>query len=247
MNVRWILAGLLLLAAPSPVLAQEEKASADSAPKQQVENQVSYILGFNLGGNLKDDPFQLDIDRFIKGFRDALDGAKPELTEEQMQEIMQAFQQQILEQERVRMEEDSAANEKEGAAYLEKNKSREGVTTTASGLQYEVVKKGEGAKPAATDTVTVHYNGTLIDGTKFDSSYDRGQPATFPVSGVIPGWTEALQLMPVGSTWKIAVPANLAYGPRGAGGVIGPNETLLFDVELIGIADAEDAGAGEAE
>lgn len=245
MNVRWILAGLLVLTAPALAPAQDEKP-AGSAPKTQVEGQVSYILGFNLGGNLKDDPFQLDIDRFVKGFRDALEGAEPEMSDEQMQEIMQAFQQQMLEQERARMEQESADNEKEGAAYLEKNKAREGVTTTASGLQYEVVKAGKGPKPAATDTVTVHYNGTLIDGTKFDSSYDRGQPATFPVSGVIPGWTEALQLMPVGSTWKIAVPSNLAYGPRGAGGVIGPNQTLLFDVELLSIGEKEKAGAGES-
>jgi FKBP-type peptidyl-prolyl cis-trans isomerase FklB len=228
MRIRWALATLLAFSVSGMAIAQEESSGSEAG-------QVSYILGYNLGTNLNDDPFEIDLDRFIKGFRDALEDAEPELTDAQMQEIMMAFQQRMLEQEKERMEAASGENAQEGAAFLDENGKRDGVETTASGLQYEVVEKGEGAKPGASDTVTVHYTGTLIDGTKFDSSHDRGQPATFPVNGVIPGWTEALQLMPVGSTWKLFIPSELAYGERGAGGVIGPNETLLFDVELISI------------
>lgn len=234
MKKPFVLALLLGLGVPFVATAQDEKPAAPAAD-EKIEGKVSYILGLNLGSNLKNDPFEIDIDRFVKGLRDALDGAKPEMSDEDMQATMQAFQQRILAEEQERMKVSSEKNEKEGAAYLEKNKARKGVTTTASGLQYEVVKEGKGAVPGPGDTVTVHYNGTLIDGTKFDSSYDRGEPATFPVNGVIPGWTEALQLMKVGSTYKIVVPSSLGYGPRGAGGVIGPNQTLLFDVELLGI------------
>jgi len=231
MKIRWVLAGLIALCAPGLAAAQDD-AAASSAPS---EGEVSYILGYNLGNNLQSDPFEIDVDRFIKGFKDALGGAEAEMSDEQMQETMMKFQQQMLAQEQERMEKASGENAQKGAAFLEENKQREGVKTTESGLQYEVVEAGEGEKPSADDTVTVHYTGTLIDGTKFDSSRDRGQPATFPVNGVIPGWTEALQLMPVGSNWKLFIPSELAYGQRGAGGVIGPNETLIFDVELIAI------------
>jgi FKBP-type peptidyl-prolyl cis-trans isomerase len=130
---------------------------------------------------------------------------------------------------------ESEANIAAGKKFLEENKKKKGVTVTASGLQYEVVKQGNGATPKATDTVKVHYKGTLLDGTEFDSSYKRGQPASFPVNGVIKGWTEALQLMKVGDTFKLVIPADLAYGERGAGGMIGPNATLVFEVELLGV------------
>lgn len=233
MKIRWALAVLIALCAPGLAAAQDDTAGA-SAPH---EGEVSYILGYNLGNNLQSDPFKIDVDRFIKGFRDALDGAKAEMTEEQMQETMMKFQQQMLAQEQERMEKASGENAQKGAAFLEENKQREGVKTTDSGLQYEIIEQGEGDKPSADDTVTVHYTGTLIDGTKFDSSRDRGEPATFPVTGVIPGWTEALQLMPVGSKWRLYIPSELAYGQRGAGGVIGPNETLVFDVELMAIEE----------
>jgi FKBP-type peptidyl-prolyl cis-trans isomerase FklB len=237
MKKSWILA--LLVGALGPWAAAAQEAEADSAEDGNLEGRVSYIIGLQLGSNFKDDPFEIDLDRFIEGLRDALAGEEPEMSEEEMQQTMLEFQEKILAQEQARMESLSAENREEGDEYLEKNKQREGVKTTDSGLQYEVVKEGKGDKPTAQDTVTVHYNGTLIDGTKFDSSYDRGEPATFPVSGVIPGWTEALQLMNVGSTFKIVVPSDLAYGARGAGGVIGPNETLIFDVELLGIEGKE--------
>jgi FKBP-type peptidyl-prolyl cis-trans isomerase FklB len=232
MRKSWILALVIAVFGPFAATAQDDKAAGD----ESLESRVSYIIGIQLGSNFKDDPFEIDIDRFVEGLRDALAGEEPEMTEAEMQQTMMEFQEQILAQEQARMDSLSEENTKEGAAFLDKNKEREGVKTTASGLQYEVVKQGEGATPSAADTVTVHYNGTLIDGTKFDSSYDRGEPATFPVGGVIPGWTEALQLMKVGSTYKLYIPSDLAYGPRGAGGVIGPNETLIFDVELLGIA-----------
>lgn len=231
MKIRWVLAALIAFSVPATAMAQDE-GGADSG-------EVSYILGYNLGNNLNSDPFEVDIDRFIKGFRDAMEGAEAEFSEAQMQEIMMKFQQEMLAQEQERMEQASGENAQKGAAFLEENKQREGVKTTDSGLQYEVIEQGEGPKPEAGDTVTVHYTGTLLDGTKFDSSRDRGQPATFPVQGVIPGWTEALQLMPVGSKWKLFIPSELAYGQRGAGGVIGPNQTLIFDVELMAIEDEE--------
>jgi FKBP-type peptidyl-prolyl cis-trans isomerase FklB len=158
-------------------------------------------------------------------------GEKPKYTQEELMAAMQAFEGSMREKEAMRGKESKAAGDK----FLAENGKREGVTTTASGLQYEVVKAGDGPKPVATDKVNVHYHGTLIDGKVFDSSVERGQPITFGVQEVIKGWTEALQLMPVGSKWKIYIPSQLAYGEQGAGGDIGPNEALIFEVELLGI------------
>ena len=169
-----------------------------------------------------------------------------EMTAEEIAETMQAFQQQQM----AKMQEEQAAagakNAEAGEAFLAENGKQEGVVTTDSGLQYKVVTKGDGAKPKADDLVSVHYKGTLLDGKEFDSSYKRGEPAEFGVNQVIPGWTEALQLMPVGSKWELVIPADLAYGPGGAGGDIGPNSTLQFEVELLEIKDKE-AAAAEAE
>jgi FKBP-type peptidyl-prolyl cis-trans isomerase FklB len=157
------------------------------------------------------------------------------MTEEEIRQTMMAFQKEMMAKQEEQMKKAGEKNKKEGEAFLAENKKKEGVITLPSGLQYKVIKAGQGKKPQASDKVTVHYRGTLINGTEFDSSIRRGQPATFPVSGIIPGWSEALQLMQEGAQWQLFIPPNLAYGERGAGNVIGPNSTLIFEVELISV------------
>ncbi len=193
--------------------------------KNQKEK-VSYIFGLNIGNSMRMQSIDIDPNILAKGIAVALAGAKPVLTDQEIQETMVAFQKEMMAKEKER-----------GEAFLAENKKKEGVKTLPSGLQYKVIKAGTGKKPKLNDTVTVHYRGTLINGTEFDSSYKRGQPATFQVSGVIPGWTEALQLMEQGAKWQLFIPSNLAYGERGAGGVIGPNATLIFELELISIQE----------
>ncbi len=218
---------LLLLAAP--VLA------AENTQLKSQKDKVSYAIGINVGNNLKQLPGDIDRDILLKGFKDALSGAKPMLSEEEMRTVLAAFQKEMAAKQTEMMKSQGDKNKKEGEAFLAENKKKEGVKTLASGLQYKVIKEGTGKAPKATDKVSTHYQGTLIDGTEFDSSYKRGEPATFPVNGVIPGWTEALQLMKVGSKWQLFVPSKLAYGEKGAGPLIGPNAVLIFTVELLAI------------
>jgi FKBP-type peptidyl-prolyl cis-trans isomerase FklB len=190
---------------------------------------VSYSLGLNVAKNVQAQGLEdINTDALIKAFNDVYEGNEPILNEMQAGQCLQSYF------ERVQLAKSDASKEA-GAAFLAQNKTKEGVITTESGLQYEIINEGSGAKPGLEDKVTTHYHGTLIDGTVFDSSVDRGEPVSFPVNGVIPGWTEALQLMSVGSKWKLYVPSELAYGERGAGGAIGPNEALVFEVELISI------------
>lgn len=197
------------------------------------KDKVSYIIGMDIGNNLKKQLVDVDLNILAKGLKDALTGAKSLLTEKEIQETMTAFQKEMM----AKKEEVAKQNKKDGEAFLAENKKKEGVKTLPSGLQYKVVKAGTGKKPKSTDTVTVHYRGTLINGTEFDSSYKRGQTVSFPVSGVIPGWTEALQLMEEGAKWQLFIPSNLAYGEKGAGNVIGPNATLIFEIELVSIQE----------
>jgi len=197
------------------------------------KDKVSYIIGMDIGNNLKKQSIDVDPNILVKGVKDALSGTKPLLTEQEIQETMVAFQKEMA----AKQEQVAKRNKAEGEAFLAENKKKEGVKTLPSGLQYKVIKAGTGKKPKSNDTVTVHYRGTLINGTEFDSSYKRGQPVSFPVSGVIPGWTEALQLMEEGAKWQLFIPSNIAYGERGAGGVIGPNATLIFEVELVSIQE----------
>ncbi|HUL24074.1 MAG TPA: FKBP-type peptidyl-prolyl cis-trans isomerase [Thermodesulfobacteriota bacterium] len=213
-----VILGILFLV--SQVSAQEK-----SVLKNQKEK-ISYIIGMDIGNNLKRQSVDVDPNSLAKGVQDALSGANPLLSKEEVQETMVAFQKEMGEKQKQR-----------GEAFLSENKKKEGVKTLPSGLQYKVVKAGTGKKPRLNDTVTVNYRGTLIDGTEFDSSSRRGQPATFLVSGVIPGWTEAMQLMAEGAKWELFIPPNLAYGERGAGGLIGPNATLIFEVELISVQE----------
>jgi FKBP-type peptidyl-prolyl cis-trans isomerase FklB len=200
----------------------------DKSPQlKDQKDKVSYSIGMQIGFNLGRQKVDINPDILASGIKDAIAG-KPQLTPDQVKDIMAQFEKDLEQKQK----EVAEKNKNEGAKYLEENKKKTGVKTTASGLQYKVVKEGTGPQPKATDMVTVNYRGTLIDGTEFDSSYKRGQPATFPVSGVIKGWTEALQLMKQGSKYQLFVPANLAYGERAMGPDIGPNSTLIFDVEL---------------
>jgi FKBP-type peptidyl-prolyl cis-trans isomerase FklB len=215
--------------------AETAAAPAGNSGLRDQKEKVSYSLGLDIGRTLKMQAIDVDMNIIMQGCQDGLTGAQPLLTDEQIQEVMQTLQQEIMAREQQKMQAASGQNEDEGSKFLEANKKAKGVVTLPSGLQYKVVKMGSGPKPKATDTVKTHYKGTLISGTEFDSSYKRGEPAVFPVNQVIPGWTEALQLMPVGSKWELYVPAKLAYGERGAGQEIGPNSTLIFEVELLGI------------
>jgi FKBP-type peptidyl-prolyl cis-trans isomerase FklB len=211
-------------------------AAAQDAPalKDQKEK-LSYALGMDLGNQFKKQAVEVDADIFVKGLKDSLSGNKTLLTEQEARAAITALQNEIRTKQMAIAKELGEKNKKEGDAFLAENKTREGVVTLDSGLQYKVLTAGEGKKPTIDDTVVCNYRGTLINGTEFDSSYKRNQPATFPVKGVIKGWTEALQLMPAGSKWQLFIPPNLAYGERGTGNLIGPNATLVFEVELISI------------
>ena len=205
-----------------------------SEPFASQNDQISYAMGMNLGEYLNNNPVKLNFDAIIDGLRDALAG-NPKLSREEYVSSMQLLQQQMQEAGRRQMEQAAAANALAEKNFMAENAKRPGITVTASGLQYEVLKQGSGAKPSASSVVRVHYTGTLLDGTKFDSSVDRGEPAEFGVNQVIAGWTEALQLMPVGSKYKLYIPAAIAYGARGAGEAIPPNAALIFEVELLDI------------
>ncbi len=203
-------------------------------------------IGGGLGANLKKQNVDVDWNLVGQGMKDSAVGTKTRLTQEEMKTVLTAKQAEVQKQQQEKQAAAGAKNKAAGDAFLAANKSKEGVVTTASGLQYKILTAGTGPKPTAADSVKCNYKGTLINGTEFDSSYKRGQPATFGVSQVIKGWTEALQLMPVGSKWQLYIPSSLAYGERGAGGDIGPDETLIFDVELLSIEDkAKDAKPAE--
>ena len=227
MKLRWI-----IIFSGGVLLASQLHAEQTLTLKNQKEK-VSYIMGMDIGKNLKTQSLDIDPDILARGVKDAFLGGKPLLTEQEILETMTLFQREMMARQQALVEK----KKKEGEAFLAVDKKREGIVTLPSGLQYKVIKSGSGNKPKLTDTVTAHYRGTLIDGTEFDSSYRRGQTVSFPVSGVIPGWIEALQLMEEGANWQVFIPPNLAYGERGAGRDIGPNATLIFEIELISIQE----------
>ncbi|RTQ45982.1 FKBP-type peptidyl-prolyl cis-trans isomerase [Hymenobacter gummosus] len=199
-----------------------------------LKQQISYIIGRDLAGNFAQQGLDLDIDVLAASLKDALSGKPSQLSPQQMQQAMQQFQQMMQGEDEEPQDAGSGSeNKAAGEAFLAENGKKPGVTTLPSGLQYEVLTEGSGPKPGPRSSVTTHYHGTLINGKVFDSSYQRGEPATFGVNQVIAGWTEALQLMPEGSKWRLYIPSNLAYGSRGAGGAIGPDSALVFDVELL--------------
>jgi FKBP-type peptidyl-prolyl cis-trans isomerase FklB len=221
-NIIFFATIVMLTGVPAIVVA------ADNADLKTDPEKNGYSVGYDVGRSIKRQILGVDADSMARGLKDGVSGAAPALPDSEIQQrfatVRQESAQKILEK-----------NKQDGEAFLAKNKGAKGVKTTASGLQYKVITAGKGKQPKDEDTVTVNYRGTLIDGTEFDSSYKRNQPATFPVKGVIPGWTEALQLMKEGSKWMLYIPSNLAYAERGAGNMIGPNSALIFEVELLSI------------
>ncbi len=231
---------LLALALCLVLVSCQEKAGGPATLKN-TDDSVSYSIGLSIGKSSMQDSLNLNPDLLAAGIRDAI-SQKPLLSDSQAQNVMTAFNQQMMAKQQAKMQhmQDSISkagekNKSAGDEFLAQNKTKPGVVTLPSGLQYQVITEGSGATPSATDEVTVHYRGTLIDGTVFDSSIERGEPVTFNVNGVIPGWTEALKLMKVGSKWKLFIPADLAYGSNPPDPKIGANSVLLFDIELLGI------------
>ena len=229
--------------AAKPAQAPAAKTGAAASAKTAApftlktpKEKASYAIGMNIGKNLKRDSVDVDPAVLYRGLKDAFAGSKLLLTDEEAKTALTVLQTEVRAKEEAKTKAAAVENKKTGEAFLAANKSKEGVVTLPSGLQYKIIKAGTGPKPAAEDTVLCHYRGTLVDSTEFDSSYKRGEPLKIPVGGVIKGWTEAIQLMPVGSKWQLYIPSDLAYGERGApGSPIGPNSTLIFDVELISI------------
>jgi FKBP-type peptidyl-prolyl cis-trans isomerase len=224
---------ILLLAATFGQAADE--AEQEQAPALNDKEKLSYSFGFEVGSQFEQMGTDVNLDEFMAGVRDGLQGSDSKVSKEEMNRVRQDYFRQLRDEQKQVQDAAAKENIEKGRAFLEENAKKEGVKVTDSGLQYKVLKESEGPKPKATDRVTVHYKGTLIDGTQFDSSYDRGQPTTFKLDGVIKGWTEGLQLMSVGSKYRFFIPGELAYGERGAGQQIGPYEVLIFDVELLSI------------
>lgn len=220
-----LLAGTLGFTA---VHAQDDAAETSMSEMEK----VSYAMGMDLGGMLAQQDLGIDADTFSKGMKDAMAG-EPAMSREEARTVLQTFEAEMRSKAEARMEEAAEANVSEGATFLTENAERDEVIVTESGLQYEIIEEGEGDPPTAESTVTVHYTGSLLDGTVFDSSVERGEPATFQLNRVIPGWTEGLQLMAPGASYKFYIPSDLAYGDRGAPPRIGPGATLVFDVELL--------------
>jgi FKBP-type peptidyl-prolyl cis-trans isomerase FklB len=218
---------------PQSASATQAPASSNSSSGLTTQKEkLSYAIGMNIGKNLHRDGVDIDMNLLSQGLKDGLAGGQMRMTDQEAQAAVVELQNGLRKKQEEKMTQSAETNKKDGDAFLAANKTKPGVVTLPSGLQYKILTAGTGPKPTATDSVVCNYRGTLIDGTEFDSSYKRGQPATFPVNGVIKGWTEALQLMPVGSKWQLFVPPDLAYGARGAGNDIGPNSTLIFEVEL---------------
>lgn len=225
--------------------AKAAAANADIPGLPTQKDKTSYAIGMNVGKGLHRESIDVDPNLVMQGLKDGLAGGKTLMTDEQAQATIVELQSQVRSRVQAQMQQDATAHQKAGDAFLAANKDKLGVVTLPSGLQYKILKEGTGPKPTLDDKVVCNYRGTLIDGKEFDSSYKRGEPATFPVKGVIKGWTEALQLMPVGSKWQLVLPPSLAYGERGAGSDIGPNETLVFEVELLSIVGKDQPGKSQ--
>jgi FKBP-type peptidyl-prolyl cis-trans isomerase FklB len=228
---------LQVIIALSLVLFVSQVSAEEKLMLKDQKDKVSYSIGTNIGNNFKKQSMDINPDALVQGIKDTLSGEKALMTEQEMNETMKAFQQEMMTKQAELAKIIGEKNKTEGDLFLADNKKKEGVITLSSGLQYKVINESSGTIPTLTDKVIVHYRGTLIDGTEFDSSYRRGQPVTFPVNGIIAGWKEALQLMKAGSKWQLFIPPTLAYGERGAGRTIGPNATLIFDIELLSIEE----------
>ena len=228
---------------PAPTTPISTTATLPATPVSTVSelDKISYSLGIQMGGDLKQQEIEINTNLYMQGLSDAQKSGPNLLTEEEVKNTLINFQKKLIQKQQENQLKLSAKNLEEGTKFLEENKKKPGVVTLPSGLQYRVLQEGIGAKPIATDTVTTQYSGKFIDGKEFDSSYSRGEPAQFQVNAVIPAWTEALQLMAPGAKWEIAVPAKLGYGENGIGRIIGPNATLLFNIELVSINNKENA------
>lgn len=232
--MRPIIAAVLAL----PLIALVGCQGREGVPSLRTEDQkASYGIGLQMGEQLQAAEGRIDVNAFMAGFRDGMAGRDPALSQDEIEAALMALGEAIQEEEMARYAEEAERNAREGAAFLEENRAKEGVQVTESGLQYEVLREGEGERPSLEDQVSIHYRGTLIDGTQFDSSYDRGEPAVFGVGGVISGFAEALQLMPEGSHYRVFIPSELGYGPQGSGRIIGPNATLIFEIEFLEIVE----------
>ncbi len=219
------------------VLAATLSVSAIASELESPEDRISYTIGMDIGRSLAEQDMDLNLELLVEALKATFRGEETRMTPEEALAERDTFMQQRQQQMEAQQAEDAVRNIEEGQAFLAENRERDEVSETASGLQYRVIEEGEGRTPAETDRVTVHYRGTLIDGTEFDSSYGRGQPATFALNQVIPGWTEGVQLMQEGATYEFFIPSELAYGEQGRPGPIGPNSTLIFQVELIEVHD----------
>ncbi len=240
MNRFWMFSLVFVLLA-APAFAQEpaQREDTDAPALESVREKASYAFGRNVGRSVRAGGYDIDIAAFTKGLADAIAGAKARLTDKEMSDAIVAFEAESAAARAERDRLQAEKNLKEGREFLAANKEKEGVKTLESGLQYKVIKSGKGKTPTAKDRIRAHYHGTLLDGTVFDSSVEREEPIEIDVSGVIKGWTEALQLMKVGDKWRLFIPSELAYGERGAGDSIGPNAVLIFDVELLEILGDE--------
>ena len=230
---RKTLAPIVLLALGAS--ACSNAPTGDAGPPESLQQRASYALGFSAGQSLSAHGTEIDVDQLVAGISDALAGEEGQMTAEEMQTTMMEFQQTMAAEETARMAETGAGNKAEGDAFLAGNASKPGVVVLESGLQYEVLTEGEGPSPVLSDEITAHYEGRLIDGTVFDSSVEKGVPMTIQLSQLVPGFVEGIELMKVGSKYRLFIPGELGYGPRGAGAMIGPNTTLIFDVELLAI------------
>ena len=231
MKLKWIaVITVALIAAPL--------YAADAPALKTEQDKISYAIGVSIMRNFKQQSIDLNLDRIMQGMKDVRGDGKLLLTDDELTTTMTTFQADQRQKQMKAAQVATEENTKAGAAFMAANKTKDGVVTLPSGLQYKILKAGDGPKPTATDTVECNYRGTLINGTEFDSSYKRGQPATFPVGRVIPGWREILPLMPVGSKWQVFIPADLAYGPRAVSQLISPNSTLIFELELLAIKPA---------
>ncbi len=243
MKRRLVAAAVMGLAMSSTIAATDASTTATSATTSTSLNtemdKLSYSIGADLGKKFKEQGIDITPAAMAKGLQDGMNGNKYQLTDEQMRDVLNTFQKNLMAKRTTDFNKKAEENKTKGETFLNQNKTKEGVVSLPSGLQYKILQKGDGATPSKEDTVTVDYTGTLIDGQVFDTTEKTGKPATFKVSQVIPGWTEALQLMPSGSTWEVYVPSDLAYGPRAVGGPIGPNETLIFKIHLISVKKAE--------
>ncbi len=222
---------VIILISLGAASCQENKVKKEDLKTQQ--DKVSYSIGLDIGRNLKQNAIEVEMEKFVQGLKDGMKDSTALMTQEEIASCMQQFQQDMMKKKNEQQSVQGEKNKKAGEEFLKVNKTTAGVKTTASGLQYKVLKTGSGKTPKASDTVVAHYKGTLIDGTEFDNSYKRNEPLTIPVGGVIKGWTEALQMMKEGDKWMLYIPSELGYGEFGAGNVIGPNATLIFEIELI--------------